>query len=166
MVDAVVFPDGGDWGVVVGTRVGLDSVNDGGGCSDWAQRCVARCHMGCCVILLIFFLHFGGDVDAVGIFEGGIVVVNEPSFFEESNVLEAKDFGSLFVLLLDFVVLARTHGKEKGKNGELRYSALQLCQFPFCNFGDDAGGDCFLLLFFGVFAFEGSELMLWNEAKL
>ena len=80
MVDAVIFPDGGDWGVVVGTRVGLDSANDGGGCSDWAQRHVARCHMGCCVILLILFLHFESDVDAVGIFKGGIVVVYDPSF--------------------------------------------------------------------------------------
>ncbi len=160
MVDAVVFPDGGDWGVVVGTRVGSDSANKGGSCSDWAQRHVARCHMGCCVILLILFLHFEGDVDAVGIFEGGIVVVNKPSFFEKSKVLEEKDFGLSFVLLLDFDVLARMHGKEKGKNGKLQYSALQLCQFPFCNFGNDADGDGFLLLFFRVFVFEGSELTL------
>ena len=127
---------------------------------DWAQHHVARCHMGCCVVLLILFLHFEGDVDAVRIFEGGIVVVNEPSFFEEPKVLKAKVFGLLFVLLLDFDVLARTHGKEKGKNGELQYRTLQLCQFLFCNFGDDAGGDGFLLLFFGVFVFEGSELTL------
>ncbi len=73
--------------------------------------------MGCCVVLLILFLHFKVDVDAVGIFEGGIVVVHEPSVFEESKVSEAKDFGLLFVLLLDFDVLSRTHGKEKGKNG-------------------------------------------------
>jgi hypothetical protein len=139
------------------SRIGFG--NDGGGCSDWAQRHVSQCHMGCCVVLLILFLHFEGDVDAVGIFKGGIVVVNGPSFFEESKVLEAKDFGSLFVLLLlDFDVLARTHGKEKYKNGELRYSTLQLCQFPCCNFNNDAVGDGFLLLFFGVFIFEGSEL--------
>ncbi len=116
--------------------------------------------MGCCVVLLILFLYFEGDVDAVGIFEGGIVVVCKPSFFEESKVLEAKDFGLLFALLLDFDVLTRTHGKEKGKNSELRYSALQLCQFLICNFGNDAGEDGFLLLFFGVFVFEVSELML------
>ena len=41
MVDAIVFPDGRDWGVVVGTRVELDLVNDGGGCSDRAQCYVA-----------------------------------------------------------------------------------------------------------------------------
>ena len=87
-------------------------------------------------------------------------MVYEPSFFEELKVLKAKDFSSLFVLLLDFDVLVRTHGKEKGKNGELQYSALQLCQFLFCNFGDDTGGDGFLLLFFGVFVFEGSELIM------
>jgi hypothetical protein len=73
----------------------------------------------CFVFLLILFLHFEGDVVAVRIFKGGIVVVNKPSFFEESKVSEAKDFGLLFVLLLDFDVLARMHGKEKGKNGEL-----------------------------------------------
>ncbi len=116
--------------------------------------------MGCCVVLLVLFLHFKGDDDAVGIFEGGIIVVKKPSFFEESKVLEAKDFGSSFVLLLDFDVLARMHGKEKGKNCELQYSALQLCQFLFWDFGDDAGGDGFFLLFFRVFVFEGSELML------
>ena len=160
MVYAVVFPDGRDWGVIFGTQVGLNSANDGGGCLNWAQRHITRCHMGCCVVLLILFLHFKGDVDAVRIFEGGIVVVNAPSFFEESKVLEAKDFGLLFVLLLDFDIFARTHGKEKGKNGELQYSALQLCQFPFCDFGDDAGVDGFLLLFFGVYIFEDSELTL------
>ena len=120
MVDEVVFPDRGDWGVIVDTRVGLDSANNGGGCLDWAQGHIAQCHLGCCVILLILFLHFEGDADAVGIFEGGIVVVYKPSFFEESKVLEAMDFGLLFVLLLDFDVLVRTHGKEKGKNGELQ----------------------------------------------
>jgi hypothetical protein len=160
VVNAVVFPDGGDWGVIVGTQVGSDLANDGGGCLDWAQRHVARCHMGCCVVLLILFLHFEGDVDAVGIFKRGIIVVYEPSFFEESKVLEAKDFGLSFVLLLDFGVLARMYGKEKGKNGELQYNALQHCQFPFFDFGNDGGGDGFLLLFFGVFVFEGSELML------
>jgi hypothetical protein len=106
------------------------------------------------------FLHFKGDVDAVRIFKGGIAVMNEPSFFEESKVLESKDFGSLFVLLLDFDVLARTYGKEKGKNGVLQYSTMQLCQFPFCNFGNDTCGDGLLQLFFGVFVFEGSDLTL------
>ena len=91
MVDAIVFPDGRDWGVVVGTRVESDSVNNGGGCLDWAQCYVARCHMDRFVFLLILFLHFEGDVDAVGIFKGGIVVVNKLSFFEEPKVLEAKD---------------------------------------------------------------------------
>ncbi len=119
MVDAVIPPAGGDWSVVLGSRAGSDSANNGGGCSDWAQCNVARCHLGCCVVLLVFFLHFKSDVDAVGVFEGAIVVVDEPAVFEESKVLEAKDFGSLFFVLLDFDVLAQMHGKEKGKNGEL-----------------------------------------------
>ncbi len=50
------------------------------------------------------------------------------------------------------------HGKEKGKDGELRYGALQLSQILFCNLGYDAGGDGFLLLFFGVGIFVGSGL--------
>ncbi len=69
-----------------------------------------------------------------------------------------KDFRALFFLLWDFYVLARMHGKEKGEDGELRYGVLQLSQIPFCNLGYDAGGDGFLLLFFGVGIFVGSEL--------
>ncbi len=118
MVDVVVPPAGGDWSVIVGSRVGSDSANNGGGCSDWAQCNVTQCHLGCCVILLVFFLHFKSDVDAVGLFEGGIVVVDELTVFEESKVSEAKDFGLSFFVLLDFDVHAQTHGKEKGKNGE------------------------------------------------
>ncbi len=71
------------------------------------------CHSFC------LFLHFKCDVEAVGVFKGGIVVVNEPSIFEESKDLESKDFGLLFFLLWDFDVLAQTHGKEQGENGEL-----------------------------------------------
>ena len=89
----------------------------------------------------------GSDVDVSIEIVGGMC---ESGWWpEESKVLEAKDVGSLFVLLLDFDVLARTHGKEKGKNGELRNSTLQLCQFPFCDFSNDAGGDDFLLLSLG-----------------
>ena len=79
--------------------------------------------------------------------------------FEESKVPEAKGFCTSFFVLLDFDVLARTHGQEKGKNCELRYvTSLQLRQILFCNLGDDAGGNGFLLLFFWVGIFEGSEL--------
>ncbi len=56
---------------------------------------------------------------------------------EETKVSEAKDFRASFFLLWDFYVLAITHGKEKGKDGELRYGALQLSQIPFCNLGYD-----------------------------
>jgi hypothetical protein len=119
VVNAVVPPAGGDWSVAVGSRIGSDSANNGGGCLDWAQCNVARCHLGCHVVLLVFFLHFKSDVDSVSIFEGGIVVVDEPTIFEESKVLEAKDFGLSIFVLLDFDVLTQMHGKEKGKNGEL-----------------------------------------------
>ncbi len=83
---------------------------------------------------------------------------DEATIFEESKVPEAKDFCTSFLMLLDFDVLTRTHGKEKGKKCELRYGTLQLCQIPFCNLRDDAGGNGFLLLFFWVSVFEGSEL--------
>jgi hypothetical protein len=68
---------------------------------------------------LSFFLQFECDVDTVGKFEGGIVVVYKPSIFESLKISEAKDFGLLFLLLLNLGVLAQTHGKEEGKDGEL-----------------------------------------------
>ncbi len=157
MVNAVVSPGGGDWSVVVGSRVGLDPTNNGGSCSNWAQCDVARCHLGCHVLLFVFFLHFKGDVDAVRVFEGGILF-NKPTVFEESKVPEAKDFCLSFFMFLDFDVLARTHGKEKGKNCELQYGTLQLHQILFGNLSNDTGGDGFVLLFFWVGIFEGSEL--------
>ncbi len=49
---------------------------------------------------------------------------DEATVFEESKVLESKDFRMLFLMLLDFDVLTRMHGKEKGKNCELRYDTL------------------------------------------
>ncbi len=85
-------------------------------------------------------------------------MVNKLTVFEESKVLEAKYFGSLFLLLLDFDVLARMHGKEKGMMS--CYSTSQPCQILFCNFGNDADGDGFLLLFFGAGIFEGLELLV------
>ncbi len=83
---------------------------------------------------------------------------DKATVFEESKVSEAKDFRTSFLMLLDFNVLTRMHGKEKGKNCELRYGTLQLHQIPFCNLGNDAGGNGYLLLFFWVGIFEGSEL--------
>ncbi len=72
-----------------------------------------------CVVFLILLLHFKCDVDTVSKFKGGIMVVYEPAIFEESEILEAEDFGLLFLLLLNLDVLAQMHGKEEGKNGEL-----------------------------------------------
>ncbi len=159
MVNTVVSPGGGDWSVVVGSRVGSDPTNHGGSCSNWSQCDVARFYLGCHVVLLVFFLHFEGDVDAVRVFEGGIVF-DEPTVFEESKIPEAKDFCLSFFMLLDFDVLARMHGKEKGKNCELQYGTLQLRQILFGNLSDDTGGDGFVLLFFWVGIFEGSELLV------
>jgi hypothetical protein len=62
--------------------------------------------MSYCVDFLVRVWHFKCDVDTVGKFEGGIVVVFEPSIFEESEILEAEDFGLLFFLLLNLEVLA------------------------------------------------------------
>jgi hypothetical protein len=51
-------------------------------------------------------LEFKCDIDTVGKFEGRIVVVYEPSIFEESKISEAEDFGLSFLLLLNLDVLA------------------------------------------------------------
>jgi hypothetical protein len=39
---AVVLPDGGDRGIVVGSWVGSDPANDSGSCPDWAQCDIAQ----------------------------------------------------------------------------------------------------------------------------
>jgi hypothetical protein len=116
--------------------------------------------MSYCIVFLILLLEFECDVDTVGKFKGEIVVVYEPSTFEESKILEAEDFGLLFLLLLNLDVLARMHGKEEGKDGELQDFTLELCQFLFGNFGNDACRDGFLLMFLWVGIFVGSELAL------
>jgi hypothetical protein len=49
----------------------------------------------------------------------------------------------LFFLLRYFDILARMHGKEEGKNGELRDCTLELRQYSLGDLGNDAGGDGF-----------------------
>jgi hypothetical protein len=102
-------------------------------------------------------LHFKCDVDTVGKFERGIVVVYKLSIFEESEILEVEDFGSLFLLLLNLNVLARMHGEEGGKDSELQDCTLELHQFLFGSFGNDACRHGFLLMFLWVSIFVGSE---------
>ena len=87
-------------------------------------------------------------------------MTDETTVLEEAKVPKAKDFGTSFLLLWDFDILTRTHGKEKGKDGELRYGTLQLSQISFGNLSNDASGDGFLLLFFGVSVLVGSELSM------
>ncbi len=87
-------------------------------------------------------------------------MTDETAVLEEAKVPKAKYFGTLFLLLWDFDVLTRTHGKEEGKDGELRYGTLQLSQILFGILSDDASGDGFLLLFFGVSVLVGSELSM------
>ena len=84
-------------------------------------------------------------------------MVNESTVSEESKVPKAKDFHSLFFLLWDFDVLARTHGKEEGKDCELQDCSLLLRKLLLGNFGNDAGRDGFLLLLLWVIVFEGME---------
>ena len=97
----------------------------------------------------VLFLHFEGDVDAVCALEGWVVVAEESTVFEESKVLDAEDFGSSFFVLLDLDVLTRAHGKIESESCELGDGTLQWCEILFCNFGNDASRDCFLLFFFG-----------------
>ena len=87
-------------------------------------------------------------------------MVDESTVFEEAEIPKTKDFGSSLFLLWDFDVFARTHGKEEGKDGELRNRALLFRQLALGDFGDDTGGDGLLLFFCGVFVFEGAELSL------
>ncbi len=87
-------------------------------------------------------------------------MTDETTVLEKAKVPKAKDFGTSFLLLWNFDVFTRTHGKEKGKDGELRYGTLQLSQILFGNLSDDASGDGFLLLFFGVSVLVGSELSM------
>jgi hypothetical protein len=87
-------------------------------------------------------------------------MAEESTVFEESKVSEAEDFGSLFFVLLDFDVFTQAHGKEKGKSCEVGDGTLQWCEIFLCNFGNDAGRDCLLLFFYGVFIFVGSELVV------
>ncbi len=47
--------------------------------------------MSYCVIFHVVLLQFKCDVDTVGEYEGGIMVVYEPSIFEESEISEAED---------------------------------------------------------------------------
>jgi hypothetical protein len=63
------------------------------------------------LFILSFFLHFKGDVDAVSVLQGWVVVTEESTVFQESKVLDAEDFGSLCFMLLDFDVFTRAHGK-------------------------------------------------------
>ena len=79
---------------------------------------------------------------------------------EEPNVSQSKYFRATFFLLWNFDILTRTHGKEEGKDGELRNRALLFRKLALGNFGDDTGGDGLLLFFFGVFVFESAELSL------
>ena len=72
------------------------------------------------------FFCISKDVEAVRMFQGWIVVTDEATVLEEVKVPKTKDVSTLFLLLWDFDILTRTHGKEKGKDGELRYGTLQL----------------------------------------
>ena len=167
MFDSIVPPDGGNWGAMVGSQVGFDSTYNGGCCSYWAEGDIARQHECCGVVLVVLFLHFEGDVDAVGMLQGRwVVVAEEVTVFEESKVSDAEDFGSLFFMLLDFDLFTQVHGKERGESWELRDGTLQRREILLCEFGNDASRDYFLLFFFWVFIFVGSELVMSNEAKL
>jgi hypothetical protein len=91
--------------------------------------------------------------------EGSWWFMSRP-FFEELEILEVEDFGLLFLLLPNLDILARTYSKEEGKDGELQDCTLELRHFLFGNFGNDACGNSFLLMFLWVGIFVGSELAL------
>ena len=76
-------------------------------------------------MLCCLFLHFEGDVDAVGVLQGWVNVDEESTVFEESKVSYAEDFSSLFFMLLDLDAFTQAHDKEKGKSWELGDGTLQ-----------------------------------------
>jgi hypothetical protein len=41
-------------------------------------------------------------------------VVDEPSVFEEMEILKLEDFSLSFLLLWYFIILVQTHGREEG----------------------------------------------------
>ncbi len=92
MFDSIVPPDGRNWGVVVGARVGFHSTYNGICCLYWAEGYIERRHECCGIVLFAHFLNFEGDVDAVGVLQGWVVVAEESTVFEESKVLDAEDF--------------------------------------------------------------------------
>jgi hypothetical protein len=97
--NAAVPLDGWNRSVVTVSWVGSDPAKDGGTCPDWAQCCIAQCHLSCCVILLVSLLHFKDNVEMAGVFKGWIVVVFMPFFFEEMEISKSEDLGLLFLLL-------------------------------------------------------------------
>ena len=94
------------------------------------------------------FLHFEGDVNAVGVLQGWVIMAEESTVVEELKVLDAEDVGSLFFVLFDRDVFTQAHGKEKGESCQLGDGTLQWGEILLCCFGDDTIRDCFLLLFF------------------
>jgi hypothetical protein len=84
-------------------------------------------------------------------------MVYKPSIFEELDILEVEDFSLSFLLLLSLDVLTQMNGKKEGRDGELQDCILDLHQFLFGDFGNDASGDGFLLMLLWVSIFEGSE---------
>ncbi len=59
------MPIGGYGGVIVGSPVGLDSLDNGGSHPDRAHVDVTRCHLDDGVVLFVLLLHFEGDGYAV-----------------------------------------------------------------------------------------------------
>ncbi len=66
----------------------------------------------------------------------------------------------MFFMLLNLDIFAHVHGEGECKDGELQDCTLELFQFLFGNFGNDACRDGFLLMFFWIGIFVGSELVL------
>jgi hypothetical protein len=65
VVNSVERPKSGYGGVIVGSLVGSDSLDDVGAHPDRAHVDVARCHLGDGVVLFILLLLFKGDGYAV-----------------------------------------------------------------------------------------------------
>ncbi len=114
MLDAIVFPDGGNWSVIVGSRVRSDPANDRCGGSDGTQCDVTQCHLGRCIILFLPLLHSKSNADAFRDLRVESSCLMSHPFLKEAEILESEYFGELFFLLLDFDIFAQqAHGTKE-----------------------------------------------------
>jgi hypothetical protein len=160
VVNAVVPPEGRDRSILVGSRVGSDSTNDGK--AAWTGHSVL---LPDAIWVVVSFFSSFFCISKVRLRqpayskEGSLCLTRRP-FLKKQRFRRQRISVRCFSCCGTSTYSQERMAKKKGEDGELQYGALQLSQIPFCNLGYDAGGVGFLLLFFGVGIFVGSELLV------